>query len=134
MAEAICQGGLVALTQQWKAFLNTCVLRLYKNNHTPAPTDTAASYTQADFTGYAAINLVAWGDAYLNAGFVGQIDEINRTFTQTAVTTTCLVYGYYITDGFGNLIYAESNPMGAFNMNAAGLVYIVQARMIFDNP
>ena len=133
MAEAISQGGLVLLTQQWRVYLNTCTLRLFQNNHTPAATDTVAQYTEATFTGYAAVGLNSWGNAYLNAANIGEIDETSRTFTQTGVAQTCLVFGYYITDPNNNLVYAESNDNGAFNMNASGLVYIVQARMIFNN-
>lgn len=133
MAEAICRTGLVSLCQQWKAFLNTCTLRLFQNNHVPDPTDTVASYTEATFTGYAAIATVNWGNAFLNGANIAEIDEINRTFTQTASTVSNTIFGYYITDGPGNLIFAESNPLGGFAMNAAGLIYIVQARMVLDN-
>lgn len=133
MAEAICKTGLVLLCQQWQATLNLCKLRLYQNNHTPDPNDTVASYTEANFTGYAAINVNSWGNAYLNGDGIAQIDEINRTFNQTGVGATCLVFGYYITDNNNNLVWAESNDNGPFNMNANGLVYIVQARITFDN-
>lgn len=133
MAVAICEGGLVSLAQQWKTFLNSCTLRLFQNNHVPASTDTVANYTEATFTGYAAIATVSWGNAYLNGALLGEIDEVNRTFTQTANTVTNTIFGYYITDVGGNLIFAESNPLGGFNMNAAGLVYIVQARIVLDN-
>lgn len=133
MALVVCDGGLVAFTQQWKTWLNTLTLRLFQNNHVPAQGDTAASYTQANFTGYAAIPLTAWGNAFLNAASDGEIDETNRMFTQTGAAVTCNVFGYYITDGFGNLIYAERSALAPFNMNAAGLVYAVLPRITTEN-
>ena len=39
------------------AALENWTLKLYSNNKTPAETDTAASYTEATFTGYAAKTL-----------------------------------------------------------------------------
>ena len=41
------------------------VLKLFKSNTTPAETDTAATYTEADFTGYAAITLTEIGRAHV---------------------------------------------------------------------
>jgi hypothetical protein len=34
-------------------------LHLFKNDHTPAETDTVADYTEADFTGYVLENLIS---------------------------------------------------------------------------
>ena len=46
-----------------KAAPENLVLRLYQSNTTPAETDTAATYTEATFTGYAPITLTgsSWG-------------------------------------------------------------------------
>lgn len=129
----VCRPALVALLQLHKATFNTYTLRLFKNDKVPADTDTVADYTEANFTGYAAIATNAWGNAFLNAGNIAEIDETNRTFTQTGVIVTNLVYGYYVTDGAGNLIFAERNPAGPFNMNANGLVYVVLPRYTYRN-
>ncbi len=124
----------MAQLQLWKATFNTYTARLYKNDRVPTDTDTVANYTEADFTGYASIATNNWGNAFLNGDNIAEIDEVNKTFTQTGVIVTCLVYGYYITDGGGNLCWAERNPNGAFNMNQTGLVYIVLPKYTLRNP
>jgi hypothetical protein len=133
MTLKVCNVGKTTLQQLFKATLNTYVLRLYQNNHTPAITDTAANYTEATFTGYAAINLVSWGNAFLNGSSISEMDEIARTFTQTGVGVTNNIYGYYVTDGAGVLIWAELNPNGVFNMNNTGLTYTVQPILTLAN-
>jgi hypothetical protein len=69
------------------------VLRLYKNNITPSDTDTAATYTEATFPGYAAITLAgaSWG-----AAAAGSISFAQQTFTCSGVATDD-IYGYYLT-------------------------------------
>lgn len=71
------------------------VLRLFTNNITPAETDTTATYTEATFTGYAAITLAgaSWSTvegAPTSASFAQQ------TFTSSAAQATQNVYGYFM--------------------------------------
>src|SRR5574338_390456 len=80
------------------------VLRLFKNNITPADTDTAATYTEADFTGYAAITLTgsSWG-----APSGGSISYAQQTFTCSGAGSTT-IYGYYLTQATsGILMWSE---------------------------
>lgn len=132
MAMVICNGGKVRLMAALIATLNTYVLRLYKNNHTPVDTDTVADYTEANFTGYSSIPLNAWGTAFLNGSNKGQTEMSTQFFTQTGTGTTCDVYGYYVTDGSGNLIWAELNPDGVFHMVNTGSVYEVTPKLTDD--
>ena len=99
-------------------------LKLFKVDVTPGHADTVATYTEADFTGYAAITLAT---ASWNAGTAGTgtgtalankayIDYAQQTFTMGTPGTTNTVYGYYVTDNAGTtLIGAEkfttSKPM-----------------------
>lgn len=128
-----CREALVAELQQLKTFFNSLTLRLYKNDKVPLDTDDAGDYTEADFTGYDPIPLDSWGNAYLNAGNIAEINEIVRTFEQTGTAVTCLVYGYYVTDVDGDLVWAERNPAGSVNMNATGLTYSVLPRQTLKN-
>lgn len=109
--------------------LTGSILRLFQNNYTPLDTDTAANFTQATFTGYAAITLNTWGTPFTNGSNKAEVDEIIRTFTQTGVGVTNTVYGYYVTDGSGNLLWAERNPAGGVAMNAIGNTYTVLPKM-----
>jgi len=133
MALVICNGGKTKLLQQLLTYLNGLTLRLFQNNINLAITDTAGTYTEATFTGYSAIALGAWGTAFLNASSLAETDEVVRTFSQTGTAVTNTIYGYYITDSGGNLIYAEKNPNGSFAMNTAGLTYSVQPILTLAN-
>lgn len=126
MSLVICNGGKVRLLQQLVSYLNGLTLRLFQNNHTPAIGDTAASYTEATFTGYSSQAITSFGTAYQNASNLGETDAAAMTFSMTGTTVTNNIYGYYVTDSGGNLIFAELNPNGVFAMNQTGLTYTVQ--------
>ncbi len=83
------------------------VLRLYQNNVTPAETDTAASYTEATFTGYASIALTgaSWT---VTEGAPSEASYAQQSFTSSANQTTQNIYGYYLTRAIsGRIAYAE---------------------------
>lgn len=103
-------------------------LRLFKNNHTPSETDDDSDYTEADFDGYSAMSLTSWTPAYLNGSNEAEIDEINRTFTQTGTGTTNDIYGYYVTNTSGDVVYAERDPAGPVAMNATGKTLTIYSR------
>lgn len=96
------------------------VLRLFKSNTTPAETDTEATYTEADFTGYSAITLTAanWsvtGTAPSSAGYAQQ------TFTSSAGSQSQSVYGYYLTQvTSGKLVWAERFTDGPYTITNNG--------------
>lgn len=91
-----------------KAAPQDLVMRLFKNDITPAETDTAASYTEATFTGYAAITLTgaSWGAPV--QGTPSNISYAQQTFTSSATQASQSIYGYYYTRfTSGNLAGAE---------------------------
>ena len=71
-------------------------LRLYKSNTTPAETDTTATYTVADFTGYANIALTGatWGAP--SEGAPSSIAYAQQTFASSADQATQNIYGYFM--------------------------------------
>lgn len=91
------------------------VLRLYSNNITPSDTDTAGTYTEATFPGYAAITLTgaSWGAASGGSISYGSAQSFIRSSTGTAET----IYGYYVTQvSSGVLVYSERDGAGPFNV------------------
>ena len=77
-----------------------CKLKLFTNNHSPASTDTASTYTEAAGGGYTAITLSngSWVQSLANS--IEQVAYAQQTFGFTgALTTNPIVYGYYIVDG-----------------------------------
>ena len=88
------------------------VLRLFQNNITPAESDTAGTYTEATFTGYASITLTgaSWG-----AASAGTISFAQQTFTSSAAQATQQIYGYYCTQvTSGVLVYSERFSDGPY--------------------
>ena len=94
------------------------VLKLYKNNVTPSDTDTAATYTEATFPGYAAINL---GGASWNAAAAGSIAySAQQTFTCSGVATDD-IYGYFLVQlASGVLIWSERDASAPFAIRVSG--------------
>lgn len=82
-------------------------LRLFKNNHTPAVTDTNGNYTEANFSGYAAFALSTWNAAFVNADGKGEIDATPHSFVHNGGATANTIYGAYVTDDGDNVVYAE---------------------------
>ena len=68
-------------------------LKLFKNNITPSDTDTAGTYTESTFTGYAASSLTgaSWGAAAAGTITYGS----QQTFTCSGASAES-VYGYYV--------------------------------------
>jgi microcystin-dependent protein len=76
-------------------------LRLYKNDVTDGLTDTQvealteASFTEADFAGYAAVSMTtAWT---VTAGNPSTAARAEESFIRSSTGTAQLVYGYYVT-------------------------------------
>ena len=88
-------------------------LHLYTNNKDPAEGDNAASYTEAAFTGYAAVVLAraTWGAASTDGAGVTSKAYPQQTFTFLGAGT---IVGYYVTETVsGILLWAERLFAGA---------------------
>lgn len=95
-----------------KAFLNHTAgqnqtLKLYKSNTTPAETDTAATYTESTFTGYASKSLT--GSSWtVTQGAPSDATFAQQTFTSSADQTAENCYGYFLVQASsGSLLWAE---------------------------
>lgn len=92
--------------------LNTYYLCAFTNSHVPVPTDSVGDYSEPAGSWYSRILLNAWGSPYVNASNQGEIDETIRTWTVSGSIVSESIYGYFIVDGSGNLVWAELNPAG----------------------
>jgi len=91
-------------------------LCLYKNDITPGETDTEATYTVADFTGYASIDLT--GNSWtVTEADPTHIDYAQQTFTSTAGSQSQAIYGYYLKQTTsGKLVAAERFSDGPYTI------------------
>lgn len=94
------------------------VLKLFKNNITPADSDTAGTYTEAVFGGYAGITLTG---ANWNAASGGSITfNAQQTFTCNAAATDD-IYGYYLVQTTSTvLIWSERDGSAPFAVRNSG--------------
>jgi hypothetical protein len=92
------------------------ILKLFKSNTTPADTDTHATYTEADFTGYT--NKTMTGTSWtVTSGDPAQGEYAQQTFTSTAGSQSQSVYGYYVTQASsGVLMWAERFTDGPYTI------------------
>lgn len=91
-------------------------LCLYKSNTTPAETDTEATYTAADFTGYAVIQLTA-ANWTVTPGAPTSGAYAQQTFTSSAGSQNQNVYGYYLKQRTsGKLVWVERFSDGPYNI------------------
>lgn len=93
------------------------ILKLFISNTTPAVGDTAATYTEATFPGYAAVTLTgaSWGAASARS-----IAYAQQTFTCSGVSTDN-VYGYYLVGATSTTLYwAERDGAAPFAVRLPG--------------
>lgn len=126
--------GLLAFAAEWLlSLLPGLTCRLFKNNYTPLQSSVVGDFTEADFTGYSAQALTGWGAAYINGGGDAETDNGAVLFHQTGTGTTNNVYGYFVTDGSGSLVYAERNAAAPVAMDTTGKVYVVSPKLTLGN-
>lgn len=93
-------------------------IRLFKNNITPADTDTAGTYTEATFPGYAQISLTgtSWGTP---SG--GTITYGSQQIWTCSGTATDDIYGYYIVQQTsGILLWSERDASAPVAVRNSG--------------
>lgn len=92
------------------------VLKLYRNDKTPADSDTAADYTEASFTGYVAIALDP-DDWTVTPGNPTEAVQPMQQFTSSAGGQNQDVYGYYVVGAdSGRLKWAERFTDGPYDI------------------
>lgn len=93
-------------------------LRLFTNDHQPADTDTAADYTEAAGGGYAPLNLILANFAVASVVNIAAASYPYYQFVFTGPLDGAVpCRGYYVTDGAGNLIFAERKPNDYYPVN-----------------
>jgi hypothetical protein len=92
-------------------------VKLFQNNITSADTDTAGTYTEATFGGYAAIALTAatWGAAA--AGTITYGAQL--TFSCTGAPSNS-IYGYYVINAGGVLLWSERDAGAPYTIGTNG--------------
>jgi hypothetical protein len=87
-----------------KTAVENLLLKLFQSNTTPGETDTAGTYTEATFTGYAAKTLTgaSWT---ITTGAPTYASYAEQTFTSTAGSQNQAIYGYYVVGATSGTLY-----------------------------
>jgi hypothetical protein len=92
----------------WASGGRNLTLKLYCTNVTPADTNTAGSYTACTGGGYADKTLTNGSWTVSTGNDPSDATYAEQTFTFTGVlTTNTTIYGYYVLDADGVLVWAE---------------------------
>lgn len=112
MASAVMDQGIAAMLSDIRAAPDFAglKLRLYQNPHIPSTADNLAAYVEASFPGYAPVTLGGWS-AVAVAGHVASTTAATATFTLTGGTQQ--IYGAYITDAGGTVLWAAASDPNA---------------------
>lgn len=107
-------------------FLNSLKIRLFKNNLTPGTGTVIGDFTEADFTGYAAISLSGFPASSIVSHAASSTGS-QVTFTVgSSPTTTNNIYGWYVTNSAGTKLYGCQRDANApIAMAVAGAIYQV---------
>ena len=117
-------GDLQLLTDLISVWANTLVIHLFQNNYTPVDGTVVGDFVEATFDGYGSQGVSTWGSPTI-VGPRGQTQAASNTWTKAAGTNPNLIYGYYILDGAGNLLWAERDPAAPIPMNVAMDTYTI---------
>lgn len=113
-----CENGWIEILTA-ASFMTTWKLHLFQNDHVPTLFDTDADYVEADFSGYVGNVTVVWGMPFVNGSNQGELDSSQFNFTHNGGSTDNTIYGIYVTDLAGLLLFAERFDAPVL-MNAAG--------------
>lgn len=107
------------------------VLHLYDNDVDPSETSTASSFTEpSGGVGYAAITLTGSLWTVQQVGDVTTAVYSEQTFT---FTTGVEIFGYFVTDTSGSILWAERFLVaGSFELPAGGGTIAVEPKLTLE--
>jgi hypothetical protein len=114
------------------AYGNTLQLCLFTNNYTPAAGDTLANYTEATFPGYARQAVSNWIPSTVAAS-VATSNADQKQFQRNATGTGQAVYGYFVLDGAGALLFAERDPAAPITLTNQGDTYLITPKFTYQS-
>jgi hypothetical protein len=120
---------------------NNWQCRLFKDDITPSPSDTASTYSsaEADFSGYGGQELASHGSWPAAASVDGKAEsqfsaDIPFSRDSTDPGTNNSIYGFFITDSGGALIMAERFGDAPYEMDNFGDTVKVRPTVRLYNP
>jgi hypothetical protein len=88
--------------------LGATKMKLFQNNVVVTPATLIGDLTEATFAGYVAKTLTWAVGPYLNPAGQAEIQNGSVNWTPTDSVTPNAIYGYWVEDAAGNLLWAEN--------------------------
>ena len=136
MAQVICQDGLKkALANMFgpAAAAYPDDVRLFTNDHTPTVDDVAADYTELAAGWYAPVVLSGWSPPTYTAPRAETSATPASWTNSDAPGSDVVVYGYFVLDADGDLVWAERDPDAPVTIFGGGYTYDVAAQRTLKN-
>lgn len=105
-------------------------LGLFVNNFTPEPANVLSDFTPASFDGYAPFTFGLWGETFLNSEGNAESDYPSLSWLVGPGGGVDTVYGYYVFDAQGYVLWSERDPRNGIAMKLPGQRYIVVPRFM----
>lgn len=107
------------------------ILHLYSNNLTPSSTTVVGDVTETASGGYAAITLTSssWTVA-TSGGGITTASYAEQTFN---ITTSATIYGYYITNLAGDLLWLERFTAAPFQLPGSGGQVLITSQLSLNS-
>lgn len=107
----------------------TYTCKLFQNNYTPVAGSVAGDFTECTFSGYGAgQTITGWASAAVT-GSIASAAAAALTWTHNGGGTSNNIYGMYVVDAGGVLIWAERDPAAPFAISANGQTYTVTPQL-----
>lgn len=99
-----------AIVNEFLMALGHCTVKLAKAPMTPTVNSVPADFTEADYTGYAAIQLDTLGVAHIdkNSQAAAAFTDLAIFVATGTITPVQNIYGYWLIDSANNYIGAEA--------------------------
>ena len=107
------------------------ILHLYSKNLTPSSTTVIGDVTETASGGYAAITLTSssWTVA-TSGGGITTASYAEQTFN---ITTSATIYGYYITNLAGDLLWLERFTAAPFQLPGSGGQVLITSQLSLNS-
>ena len=107
------------------------ILHLYSNNLTPSSTTVVGDVTEVTSGGYSAITLtsLSW-TVSTSGGGITTASYAEQTFN---ITTSATVYGYYITNVAGDLLWLERFTAAPFQLPGSGGQVLITSQISLNS-
>lgn len=112
---------------------------LFQNNVTPSLTTSLSDLVECNFEGYTASHppdgraaVAGWSGVTFNTPSA-QSTATSISWTATGGAVVNNVYGYFVINAAGVLVFFEKNPAGPVPINAAGQSYFVGLTKTLQN-